>query len=86
MLSCVRKEETNGPEENMNSEVKEVAVKMADYSTMEKKTMLKQIAQSKVATTVVKVLVVFAIILSVFAVIQAFWFNHYYYVTAGNIG
>ena len=55
MLSCVRKEETNGPEENMNSEVKEVAVKMADYSTMEKKTMLK-------------------------------WFNHYYYVTVGNIG
>ena len=144
-------------EENMNSEVKEVAVKMADYSTMEKKTMLKwiklmsiasfivslcvivlnwirtfwvmktvttdmagkiflakcmdanailsyillafsvgvmlyssgklkQIAQSKVATTVVKVLVVFAIILSVFAVIQAFGFNHYYYVTVGNIG
>ena len=29
--------------ENMNSEVKEVAVKMADYSTMEKKNMLKWI-------------------------------------------
>lgn len=143
-------------EENMNSEVKEVAVKMADYSTMEKKTMLKwiklmsiasfivslcvivlnwirtfgvmktattdmagkiflakcmdansilayillafsvavmlyasgklkQIEQSKVGATVIKIIVVVAVGLAVFAMIQAFGENNYYFIDVNSI-
>ncbi|MBR6665795.1 MAG: helix-turn-helix domain-containing protein [Lachnospiraceae bacterium] len=143
-------------EENMNSEVKEVAVKMADYSTMEKKTMLKwiklmsiasfivslcvivlnwirtfwvmktvttdmagkiflakcmdansilayillafsvavmlyasgklkQIEQSKVGATVIKIIVVVAVGLAVFAMIQAFGGNNYYFIDVNSI-
>ena len=143
-------------EENMNSEVKEVAVKMADYSTMEKKTMLKwiklmsiasfivslcvivlnwirtfwvmktvttdmagkiflakcmdansilayillafsvavmlyasgklkQIEQSKVGATVIKIIVVVAAGLAVFAMIQAFGGNNYYFIDVNSI-
>lgn len=143
-------------EENMNSEVKEVAVKMADYSTMEKKTMLKwiklmsiasfivslcvivlnwirtfwvmktvttdmagkiflakcmdansilayillafsvavmlyasgklkQIEQSKVGATVIKIIVVVAVGLAVFAMIQAFGGNNYYFIDVNGI-
>ena len=45
-------------EENMNSEVKEVAVKMADYSTMEKKTMLKWIKLMSIASFIVSLCVI----------------------------
>ena len=143
-------------EENMNSEVKEVAVKMADYSTMEKKNMLKwiklmsiasfivslcvivlnwirtfgvmktvtgdmagkiflakcmdansilayillafsvavmlyasgklkQIEQSKVGATVIKIIVVVAVGLAVFAMIQAFGENNYYFIDVNSI-
>jgi len=143
-------------EENMNSEVKEVAVKMADYSTMEKKNMLKwiklmsiasfivslcvivlnwirtfgvmktvtgdmagkiflakcmdansilayillafsvavmlyasgklkQIEQSKVGATVIKIIVVVAVGLAVFAMIQAFGGNNYYFIDVNSI-
>lgn len=143
-------------EENMNSEVKEVAVKMADYSTMEKKNMLKwiklmsiasfivslcvivlnwirtfgvmktatrdmagkiflakcmdansilayillafsvavmlyasgklkQIEQSKVGATVIKIIVVVAVGLAVFAIIQAFGENNYYFIDVNSI-
>jgi len=142
--------------ENMNSEVKEVAVKMADYSTMEKKNMLKwiklmsiasfivslcvivlnwirtfgvmktattdmagkiffakcmdansilayillafsvavmlyasgklkQIEQSKVGATVIKIIVVVAVGLAVFAMIQAFGGNNYYFIDVNSI-
>ena len=45
-------------EENMNSEVKEVAVKMADYSTMEKKNMLKWIKLMSIASFIVSLCVI----------------------------
>ncbi len=56
--------------EDMNSEVKETAVKMADYSAMEKKTMLKWIRFMSLANLIV------AICLIVLNVVEAFAIAH----------
>lgn len=56
--------------ENMNSEVKEVAVKMADYSTMEKKNMLKWIKLMSIASFIVSLCVIVLNWIRTFGVIK----------------
>ena len=55
-------------QEDMNSEVKETAVKMADYSTMEKKTMLKWIRFMSLSTMIVSVCLIILNIVRAFAI------------------
>ncbi|MCR5337134.1 MAG: helix-turn-helix domain-containing protein [Lachnospiraceae bacterium] len=55
-------------QEDMNSEVKETAVKMADYSTMEKKTMLKWIRFMSLSTMIVSICLIILNIVRAFAI------------------
>ncbi len=54
--------------DNMNREVKETAVKMADYSAMEKKTMLKWIRFMSLAIMIVSVCLIILNIVRAFAI------------------
>ncbi len=55
-------------QEDMNSEVKETAVKMADYSAMEKKTMLKWIGLMSRAIMIVSVCLIVLNVVRAFAI------------------
>ena len=57
-------------QENMNIEVKETAIKMADYSVMEKKNLLKWIRLMSISIMIVSVCLIILNILRAFAIAQ----------------
>ena len=57
-------------QENMNIEVKETAIKMADYSVMEKKNLLKSIRLMSISIMIVSVCLIILNILRAFAIAQ----------------